>query len=187
MLILSYIFLYSGVFLHLKPTKPGEKNNNAFPYFIFCEPPFNTGEQILEEIFFLSLFFQQSIFELAAQRHREKNCIATKFSCTMYSTQKFSQQSLLNYYSDSKQKKQPVKTSMPFFFLYSYCVFLKGCTSLAVLIKVCLDFSLQILKIIQNYLEAVFTDLFLKKTQNNTTNTFCFLYVTRTKIHCLLK
>lgn len=116
MLILTYIFLYSGVFLHLKPTKPGEKNNNAFPYFIFCEPPFNTGEQILQEIFFLSLFFQQSIFELAAQRHREKNCIATKFSCTMYSTKKFSQQSLLNYYSDSKQKKQPVKTSMPFFF-----------------------------------------------------------------------
>lgn len=58
MLILTYIFLYSGVFLHLKPTKPGEKNNNAFPYFIFCEPPFNTGEQILQEIFFLSLFFQ---------------------------------------------------------------------------------------------------------------------------------
>lgn len=63
-----------------------------------------------------------------------------------------------------KAEKATSKNQHDFFFLYSYCVFLKVCTSLAVLIKVCLDFSLQILKIIQNYLEAIFTDLFLKKT-----------------------
>lgn len=62
-----------------------------------------------------------------------------------------------------KAEKATSKNQHVTYFLYSYCVFLRNCTWLGELIKVCLDFSLQILKIIQNYLEAAFRDLFLNK------------------------
>lgn len=111
-----------------KTNKTREKPSNSFPYFIFCEPLFNTGQQIPEEIFFLSLFIQQSIFELVAQRFGEENCIATKFC--IHNVFKLETKPAKSYrlLFRLKAEKATSKNQHVTYFLYSYCVFLRNCT-----------------------------------------------------------
>lgn len=133
-------------------------------FLIFCEPAYNTSEQTNPWGNLFPLSFHSEICIWASclkvwgrELYSHKICIHNIFKLEIKPIK------LSKLLIRLKAERATSKNQHATFFLYSYCVFLKDCTSLAELIKVWLDFPLQILKIAQNYLEAAFRDTFLNK------------------------